>query len=72
MIVAEMIQWACGLYNSLGFVIGVLFVCRGVERVDASAVGASWGFRLILLPGSVALWPLIAVWWIRGRSEGIR
>jgi hypothetical protein len=72
MVVAEMILWAAALYAVLGLAVGVHFVLRGVQRVDAAAARASWSFRLVILPGSVALWPLIAALWIRGKSEGAR
>ncbi|MGE0638904.1 MAG: hypothetical protein AB7G12_03385 [Thermoanaerobaculia bacterium] len=39
---------------------------RGIERIDPAARGASRGFRLIVLPGAVALWPLLLRRWVRG------
>ena len=39
---------------------------RGVERIDPAAKGASRGFRLIIVPGAVALWPLLLRRWISG------
>jgi hypothetical protein len=51
-------------YLLIGCIVGVPFVAVGVGRVDASAHGASLGFRLLILPGVVALWPLIVVKWL--------
>ena len=68
MIIAEVILFACLAYSFCGVAIGVPFVLRGVDLVDASARGASIGFRLIILPGTVALWPLIAAKWIKART----
>ena len=71
MIVAEVILYICLVYSLCGLAVAVPFVLRGVDRVDASAKGASIGFRLIILPGMVALWPLMAAKWIRARrAEG--
>ena len=71
MIVAEVILYICLVYSLCGLAVGVPFVLRGVDRVDASARGASVGFRLLILPGMVALWPLMAAKWIRARrAEG--
>jgi hypothetical protein len=53
-------------YTGAGILFGILFVVRGVQRIDASAVGAGWGFRLLILPGVAALWPLLAWRWLRG------
>jgi hypothetical protein len=70
-IVAEVILYICLVYSLCGLAVGVPFVLRGVDRVDASARGASIGFRLIILPGTVALWPIIATKWIKAfRTEG--
>jgi hypothetical protein len=46
-----------GLYLAIGLVFALWFVWRGVDRLDASAREGTWGFRLLILPGSVALWP---------------
>lgn len=54
------------LYFAIGLVFGVVFVLRGVSRIDTAAQRASWGFRLIILPGAVAFWPLLARRWIKG------
>jgi hypothetical protein len=70
-IVAEVILYICLVYSLCGLAVGVPFVLGGVDRVDASARGASIGFRLIILPGTVALWPIIATKWIKAfRTEG--
>ena len=55
-----------GAYVALGLVFAVGFVLRGASRIDPQAVGGSWGFRLAILPGVVALWPLMAWRWARG------
>ena len=70
---AATLVWAATIYALLGLVFAVPFVVFGVARVDAAARGASLGFRLLILPGVVALWPLLAqrwyrTWW-RGASE---
>lgn len=55
---------ALGLYAGLGVAFAVAFLARGVGRVDPAARGATLGFRAIVLPGVVALWPLLAHrWW---------
>jgi hypothetical protein len=70
-IVAEVILYICLVYSLCGLAVGVPFVLRGVDRVDASARGASVGFRLLILPGTAALWPLMAAKWIKARkAEG--
>ena len=47
------------------------FVSIGIRRVDHVADGSGIGFRALILPGTVALWPLLAVRWARGASQPI-
>jgi hypothetical protein len=48
-------------------VFAAAFVIRGVQRVDPAAKGAPLGFRLLILPGCAALWPLLLGRWMRAR-----
>ena len=52
-------------YTAVGSVFGVLFVIAGVQRIDPAARNSGVGFRLIILPGSAALWPALLIRWIR-------
>lgn len=56
-----------GLYLLVGLLFGIAFVTKGVTRIDPTAKdGASWGFRLAILPATAALWPLMAKRWASG------
>ena len=54
------------LYVVIGLVVGVPFVMFGIGRVDRTAKRAPLMFRALVLPGVIALWPLILRWWIWG------
>jgi hypothetical protein len=56
------------LYLLLGTLFALPFVLFGVQRVDPAARQGSYGFRLIIVPGVVLLWPLLAARWLRGRT----
>lgn len=60
---------ALALYAAAGLLFGLVFVTIGVGRVDVRALKAPLGFRLILLPGAVALWPLLAKRWAAHRRH---
>ena len=64
--IAEGVVLAVGAYFAAGLVFAVAFITAGVQRVDPAARGASWGFRLLILPGAAALWPLLLARWVRG------
>ena len=65
---AELFVAALTLYAAMGFVFAIVFVARGVSRIDRQAAGASLGFRLIILPGVTAFWPFLLGRWICARS----
>lgn len=57
-------------YLGIGLVFGVWFVFKGAEQIDASMHGASRLTRLLLLPGSSALWVLLLRKWLKNRKYG--
>ncbi|MEJ2085872.1 MAG: hypothetical protein P8Y44_09365 [Acidobacteriota bacterium] len=61
----ELALTAVGLYLAIGLVFAALFVFMGVGRIDRSAVEPTLGFRLLILPGVMAFWPLLARRWLR-------
>lgn len=63
---ATWLVWAATLYLGVGVLFAVPFVLLGAGRVDPLARHGSPGFRLLILPGVAALWPLLAVRWWRG------
>lgn len=50
-----------GIYSAIGFLFALAFVTLAVPRT------AGWAVRLILIPGSAALWPLLLPLWKRGQ-----
>ena len=56
---ANIILLLAGIYTGAGLLVGVWLVAFGLARLDAAARGAGVGVRLIILPGVVALWPLM-------------
>jgi hypothetical protein len=58
-----------GVYLLVGLAFAVPFVVTGVRRLDAAAHGATWGFRVIIMPGVAAFWPWLAWRWWRGGTH---
>ena len=57
--------YALATYASLGLVFAVPFVWLGVQRLDSEAQGSGVGFRLLILPGVAAFWPMFLYRWRR-------
>jgi hypothetical protein len=56
-------------YAALGLLFAAVFLTIGISRIDHEAQGARLGFRLIITPGVIALWPLLAYRWFAGITE---
>ena len=66
---AKAIVYTLAVYGSLGLVFAVPFVWLGVQRLDSEAHGSGVGFRLLILPGVAAFWPMFLYRWRRGIDE---
>ena len=58
-----------GIYLAGGVAFAVSFAWVGVKQIDPHAARGSWGFRLFVFPGAVALWPLLLKRWLGGVNE---
>ena len=66
---AKAFIYILAVYAGLGLVFGVPFVWSGVQRLDSEAQGSGIGFRLLILPGVAAFWPMFLYRWTRGIVE---
>ena len=62
---AEIIVATMGAYVAIGLLFAAVFVTWGVSRLDPGARQTTIAFRLLILPGSMALWPIVAACWAR-------
>ena len=67
---ARWIVWGALAWASLGLLFAIPFVWRGVDRIDPDARAGSIGFRALILPGAVALWPVLLRRWLAARRAG--
>jgi hypothetical protein len=66
---AEALLIAAGIYLLCGLVFAIPFMLLGVARIDPHATHGSWGFRVLIIPGTMFLWPLLARRWLKGVHE---
>jgi hypothetical protein len=55
-----------GAYFASGLLMAIPFVWVGVNKVDPHAAHGSWGFRLLIISGTMIFWPLLLRRWVRG------
>jgi hypothetical protein len=53
-----------GVYLFAGLVFAIPFITRGVSKIDEGASNARWGFRLIIVPGTIVFWPVLLKKWM--------
>ncbi len=66
--IATALVWILSLYALAGIVFAIPFVVRGVGRIDPVAKSGTIGFRILIIPGTIALWPWLLARWLGGRT----
>ena len=57
------------VYLACGLAFAIPFAMIGAKRIDRHAAHGSWGFRVLIIPGTMALWPLLLRRWAGGAKE---
>jgi hypothetical protein len=65
----DAILLAFALYAAAGVVTAVAFVSVGISRMLVHPMPMTLGARVLMLPGSFALWPYIVLRWCKARSR---
>ena len=64
--IQSVIEWGLtglGIYLVIGFLFAVPFAFTGAKKIDPSAAEGTWGFKLLIIPGSMVFWPLLLRRW---------
>jgi len=61
---AQCLIIVAGFYLLCGAVFTLPFLAVGAGRIDPNAKKGSWGFRVLLVPGTVFLWPVMGWRWM--------
>lgn len=69
---ANMIVMGLGAYFAAGFLFGLAFVFLGTGKIDPAAKTMPLRARLIILPGTTLLWPLMAFKWIAQKEPPLQ
>ena len=54
-----------GLYLLFGLLFSLIFLWRGLQKVDEATSEAGFWFKLLIFPGMCALWPVFLKKWIQ-------
>jgi hypothetical protein len=58
-----------GGYLVCGLIFAIPFALAGVKKIDPHAMRGSWAFRALIVPGTMAFWPILLRRWASGIHE---
>jgi hypothetical protein len=56
-----------GLYLLLGLLFSLVFLWKGLNRVDPTTKGSSFYFKLLIIPGMIVFWIFFLGRWIKNK-----
>jgi len=68
-VVASILYYGFAFYFGVGVAVGVAFVLFGASRALANPMPVSTGARILLLPGSILLWPVVLGRWLQSKNR---
>lgn len=67
----ELLLSLAGIHLACGAVFTIVYHKWGLHRMDPGTHGTRLGFRLLITPGIITLWPLLALrWWRLAQGTG--
>jgi len=64
MSLVTILVYALLAYIAIGLLFSFAFIAKGAEAIDKEVASSPKTFRLLLIPGAVLLWPVLALKWI--------
>ena len=61
--------YAAALYVAVGFVVALAFLTFGVTRALPEPIPVSVGARILFIPASIILWPLVLTRWLKAKEH---
>ena len=55
-------------YLAIGLIAIIPLLWKGLPAIDPTAKTSTWGFKLLVIPGMVGLWPLLLIRWIKTKK----
>ena len=61
----EILLIIAAIYLLGGVLFVIPFLMNGLEKIDEGAHGSTIGFKIIIIPGVIVLWPLLLSKWMK-------
>jgi len=59
--IIQLLQYITLAYLSIGLLFAIFFYKKGMVLMDGNTKESSIGFKLIIFPGLLALWPFLLI-----------
>jgi hypothetical protein len=64
----EILLIIAAIYLALGVLFVIPFLIKGLNKIDEGAHSSTIGFKIIIIPGVIALWPVLLSKWMKKRT----
>ena len=61
----EILLIIAAIYLLVGLLFVIPFLMKGLNKIDEGAHGSTIGFKIIIIPGVIVLWPVLLSKWIK-------
>ena len=61
----EILLTIVAIYLVLGVLFLIPFLMKGLNKIDEGAHGSTIGFKIIIIPGVIVLWPVLLSKWMK-------
>ena len=61
--------YAAAFYVAAGVVFAIAFLILGVTRALPEPIPVSLGARILFIPASIVLWPLVLARWLKAKEH---
>jgi len=61
----EIILIIVAVYLLVGVLFVIPFLMKGLNKIDEGTHGSTIGFKIIIIPGVIVLWPVLLSKWMR-------
>jgi len=59
--IIQLLQYITIVYLVIGLLFSIFLYKKGMALIDENTIGSSIGFKLIIFPGILALWPFLLI-----------
>jgi hypothetical protein len=66
---ATSVLFCVGVYLCLGVVVCTWACIWGLGQIDPMVAASRWGFRLLLVPSLIGLWPVVVALALKARCR---